>query len=822
MRNALLMLLWFLIIFSSYGQKVKNDPVLENKLFKPYENYFARNPEWVYSHFNKSAYIQGDDIWFTSYVLNPANRRLNLNTSKLYVELWSPEKKLISRKILFVNSGTTNHFIHLPDSLAPGSYCFRTYTSWMRNFYPENDFNTLITVLGQQNMADNGLKVKQNEKGRASAEPKTSLKEIKQDYDIQFLPESGSFLEGVDNTLGVHATDPAGNGIKISGKVLNHDNEDVRIFSTNESGISNLLIPAVSPQLYHVKVTLPDSTTRDLELPKTESKGVIIQINPYRQDVIWFRIQTNEITRQLNKPYTIMVHANGILFKSYQIHFSQTNTVQFNINKKEMAGGIIYATVFDENLIPVAERLFYNFSRNIIDRGSLTINAQPIENDSVNLLIVLTDSLFKPQFAKLSLSILPGKTVLNHFKNNLLTESIFRPALRGTIENPNSYFEKYDIEHFIAIDNLLLTQGWRKYDWPTIINDTTHKFTYPFEEAFTIEGSVKNWIKNKPDLKSNITLLSPMNNIFLLEPVDNEGKFKFDRVFLNDSTWIIASASSDKGKNWNRTLQMTVPESFASTPNIQQSIKIPIKEKERFDTIPKLIKGNILLPEMVVRATKKSPFSDNIYVGMNDRTLELTKENYNQFHNLEMLLLIKFNVRTEKTQNGEYHFNMGRGITTFSGQKSEPQMMIDGMRINDAQEILNLPLELVGAVAVNKDGLGGGMEGSSGTIAIQSRTTPLFENNGDATNLKRLMVQGYSAPRKYFEPKYITTPGTSDYDKYASIFWKPDLVTDSTNTASFRFYVPREINTIAVHIEGISFEGKIFLHDQKITLPGRD
>jgi hypothetical protein len=207
---------------------------------------------------------------------------------------------------------------------------------------------------------------------------------------------------------------------------------------------------------------------------------------------------------------------------------------------------------------------------------------------------------------------------------------------------------------------------------------------------------------------------------------------------------------------------------------------------------------------------------------MMDRTLELTKENYNQFHNMEMLLMIQFNVRTEMNSNGEYHFNMGRGVTSLSGSAGEPRLMIDGMKVYDAQEILNFPMELVGAVAVNKDGFGGGMEGSGGTIAIQSRTTPIFENNAEATNIKRLLVKGYAAPKKYFEPKYIISPGTPDYDKYATVFWKPDLITDSTSRASFRFFVPREIKTINVRIEGISLEGKIYLHDQKIALPGRD
>ena len=820
MKNAICLILLTIVSFTTFAQKTTNDPVLEEGLFKPYDSYFNIEREWVYTHLNKSAYIQGDDIWFTSYVLNPENRRLNFATSKLYVELWSSQKKLVSQKILFVKAGTSDNYIHLPDSLAPGTYSFRAYTSWMRNFYTADDLNRLITVLGHLSVT--GLKA---EKGKAvdqlNFQKKNGvIQETRPDYDIQFLPEGGVFLEGVENILGIKATDPLGNGLKLNGKIFDSKNQELQTFETNELGMGCVMIPETGNQQYTAKVTLPDSTVHDILLPKPAPLGINIHVNPYLHEAVWFRIQTNEATRQLNKSYVVMLHANGALFTSYRIKFSKENGLQFKLNKKDIGNGIVYATVFDENLTPVAERLF--FSQDSSAKGNLTVNAQSLGGDTVNVKIQVTDSLASPRFAKLSVSVLPGETILNHFDNSLGSESIFRPALRGRIENADSYFEKNDVEHIMAIDNLLLTQGWRKYDWPTILKDTIHQFTYPFEEAFTIEGGVKNWIRNKPELKSRITFISPQNNIFLMSPVDSLGKFKYDRVYLNDSTWVIASATSSKGSNWNRVLQMTIPEFVMEAPDIQQqTTEISKKNQEEFGEIPQLTKGVIQLKEVVITAQKKNPFEGNMYVGMMDRTFELTKENYTQFSNMQMLLMIKFNVRSEPTADGGYRFDMGRGMSSSSQSPKEPNLMIDGMKVSEARDILDFPLEMVEAVAVNKDGLGGGMDGSGGTIAIKTRTKPLFENTADASNIKKLLVRGYAAPKKYFEPKYIIQPGTPDYGKYATIFWKPDLVTGSDNSAAFRFYVPHEIRNITLRIEGISFEGKTFLHNQKIDLPGR-
>ncbi|HZK94498.1 MAG TPA: hypothetical protein VFC67_09845 [Prolixibacteraceae bacterium] len=821
-RNLILVSLLTLVNSVSFAQMNLNDSLLGNKLFTPYINYFNQEREWVYTHFNKSAYIQGDDIWFTSYVINPVNKLPNLATSKLYVELWTPGKKLIARKILYVEKGFASNYIHLPDSLDPGSYCFRAYTNWMRNFYPENDLITPITVLGHEKVFGNELVMKYLNKSVDKKE-QTELS-VESDsipgYDIQFLPESGTFLEGVDNVFGIKALDPYGKGVRISGKVFSADNREINSFSTNESGMSNIIIRKASDQQYIAKVTLPDGTLHELKFPKAEHEGVIVHVDVPGTDIIGIEVQTNETTRHLNKQYLLMIHANGVLFNAFRVDFSKDNTLGKKISKRKLGRGIVYATLFDENFIPVAERIFYN--RDTTVRGNLTVNVNQLANDTLNMKINVPDSLMQSQMAVLSIAVLPGETHLNHFNNSLLAESLLRPALRGNIENPNRFFEKNDIEHAVAIDNLLLTQGWRKYEWPAILTDTLPKFKYPFEDGFVIEGEVKNWMKNKPEQKSQITLLSIPNNLVLSIPADTVGKYRFDRLTLNDSTWVFLSASNIKGRNTNRVLQTNIYESFMGVPEIQPELISPEKPKEIIGDIPRLSKGTILLKEVTVKSQKKNPFARDINIGLMDKTFQITKDNYTQFNDMEMLLSSKFFIRTEMTAFGEYHFDMGRGGHSITQEVSEPRMMIDGVLVTNPQEILNFPIELVDAVAVNKSGLGLGMGGSAGLILIKSRTSPLFENNVEAANIKRLLVNGYAAPQQYFEPKYVIPPTSSDFEKFASVYWKPSLLIDKTKTGSFRFYAPQSIKSLSVRIEGISISGKIFLHEEKIEIPGRN
>lgn len=814
-NKALLITLFILATVSVTAQKTVTEEAIKDRLLTPYNNYFAADREMIYTQFNKSRYLTGDDIWFTSWVLNPLINSLSFTTSKLYVELWSSEKKMISRKILFVKGGVASNFFHIDDSLVPGTYCFRAYTNWMRNFYEEKEFNTQITILGptDKNLTNNSSAIK--EKKDAALKLKEPDKaEIKTDYDIQFLPESGHFIEDIDNVIGVKVTDSDGRGVLVKGKVIDSTNTEMVTFATNQLGMTNFMIATATNQTLRAIIELPNGSTREVKLPKTEKQGVAINVNAYLPDVIWVRLQINKLTRALNQSYFLMIHANGAMYNNYRIGFTAGSSVQFKINKKDLGNGIIYATLFNEDFIPVAERLFYNQSTAI--KGNISLTTMALTNDSIKLTVNTSDSLSKAQIGIISMSVLPEGTLMNNFSSSLLAESRLRPTLKGDIENAGYYFEKNNNEHIIALDNLLLIQGWRKYDWPEITKNAKKEFTYPTEVGFTIDGAVKNWLKNKPELKSRISLISPQNNLVLLSLVDSIGQFQFPQLYLADSSNVIASASSAKGANWNRVLEMSIPESSLKAPDFTQIHKAPVKQEEITDYIPNMTKGVILLKEFVVTGKKKDPFAENPYVGINSRQFELTKENYLQYRDIEQILMVFFNVRVQMNSSGQYTINMGRNASGL------PLMMVDGVRADSPVEMLSFPINLVEAIAVDKTGTGIGLGAANGSIIITARKTPLFQMTTDATNMKRLLVNGYSAPKEYFEPKYLVQPENPDFSKYASIYWKPQLVTDSTGVASFTFKVPQPLKSIVIKAEGINFDGLIYLHNEKIVLPGRD
>jgi len=823
--------LFVLVAITVTAQKTLTVDEIKNGLLNPYTNYFTANREMVYTQFNKSQYLAGDDIWFTSWVLNAGNKQPIFNTSKLYVELWSADKKMISRKILYVKGGTTSNNIHIADTLVPGTYCFRAYTNWMRNFYEEKDFNVSLSILGPTVKKINSASTANSKSSVPLTDPLKPA--IQSAYDIQFLPEGGHFIEGIDNVFGVKVTDAFGRGVPVKGKVIDADNKEITSFTTSQLGMTSFTIAENTITTYRSVITLPDGSTREVKLPETEKQGVAINITSHPDDEVWIRLQINPLARSQNQSYVLMVHANGVKYHLYKIDFTKVPSVQIKINRNDMGNGVIYATLFNEDFKPISERLFYN--QNTAIRGSLSLTATALQKDSIKLTVTASDSASKAPIANLSFSVLPGGTKMNRFTTSLLAESRLRPALRGDIENPDYYFEKNDTVHQKALNILMLIQGWRKYDWQEITNNVTHLYQYPEENAFTINGSVKNWIRNKPELKSMVNLFSPLNKITMQSTVDEEGKFNFNNLYLTDSSYVIVYATSIKGgAEWNRVLQTVMPESQLEAPVFTQLIAPPIKKDAGTDDFPSLTKGVIRLGEVLVTAKKKDPYLQSIFVTSMANQFTINKDNYWRYRNLEQLLLLQFNVEVEifhdqLTGRDVLSIYMQRGLKEPLKRNSTtgyliprlPIMTVDGMRIWDPLELLSYNVGNIETIAVDKSEITGGFKGIDGVIAITTRTTPLFDKAGDDTNIKRWIVKGYAKAKEFFEPKYLITPENPDYARYASIYWRPEVITDNNGNASFSFNVPNAIKSISIRAEGINDAGLIFLEDKIITLPNR-
>jgi hypothetical protein len=76
----------------------------------------------------------------------------------------------------------------------------------------------------------------------------------------------------------------------------------------------------------------------------------------------------------------------------------------------------------------------------------------------------------------------------------------------------------------------------------------------------------------------------------------------------------------------------------------------------------------------------------------------------------------------------------------------------------------------------------------------------------------------FAKPVKYYTPRYLYPPDSEIFQKHATIYWKPDIITNQEGKATFRFPVPSGVKEVKVRTEGFSENGIFFLDNSLIKL----
>src|SRR5476651_2305563 len=112
--------------------------------------------EKAYLHTDRDVYTRGDTLWYKAYLVNAQNNAPLTSSGNLYVDLISPDAKVISTELIRLDKGLGNGDFTLTDTLAPGKYRLRAYTNWMRNFGDNFVLDREITMLGGGGLAVGG------------------------------------------------------------------------------------------------------------------------------------------------------------------------------------------------------------------------------------------------------------------------------------------------------------------------------------------------------------------------------------------------------------------------------------------------------------------------------------------------------------------------------------------------------------------------------------------------------------------------------------------------------------------------------------------
>jgi len=131
----------------------QSSPDLSDSLRRSFTGYVRSVPrEEVYIHSDRQDYISGEYLWFNAYLIDRQSFKPSSGSSIIYFELLSSDNRPLVQKKISVHNGSGPGAIVIPDTLKTGNYKIRAYTSWMRNFLPDNCFLKDIKVYNALNI----------------------------------------------------------------------------------------------------------------------------------------------------------------------------------------------------------------------------------------------------------------------------------------------------------------------------------------------------------------------------------------------------------------------------------------------------------------------------------------------------------------------------------------------------------------------------------------------------------------------------------------------------------------------------------------------
>ena len=764
--------------------------------------------EKAYLQFDKPYYAAGDTLYFKAYVTMGERHVPSQISGVLHADLINTKGKIDQSIKLKLADGKGWGDFALPDSLPGGNYRVRAWTQWMRND-PGSFFEKTIPVGSLKN-----VKIPES----------NTVKTVIGKPDVQFFPEGGTLVEGTRTRIAFKAIGANGLGINARGVVLDNDNKEVTAFASVHLGMGSFYLAPEPGKTYQAKLTFADGTIQTVQLPRTDGQGIALSVNNDSIPIAKVRIEATPSFFKENKgkDFTLLIYS-GAVATSVPCALDST-VISFDILKRKLFTGVTRLSLFSPNNEPLCERLI--FVQNY-DQLSLNVNTDkpiysPREKVTVNLNArTRADSAAMGHF---SIAVTDESKVPEDENNEttILTELLLTSDLKGYVEQPNYYFNKISDTTAKNLDLVMLTHGYRRFEWQQVLNNPS-PVTYQPEHDLAIRGTVKT-VFGKPVVKGTISLLTYMGGPVLSQPTDENGNFKFGNLDFTDTSRVVLTAVTDKGKNStiiSLSKQQDEPPAIAqrlTAADTSSGISRYLQNhKEQWDQYAKYgLPNGRLLNEVKIKAVKRrdDDYRSSSLVGPGHADQVMHADEVGKFGGT---LSTSLDGRLRGVRFGGPQGRRIAYLGIFESSRTPPNPMllvVDGVELplgTSIDEVNPQNVETVEVLRFEGSTAIYGMEGGAGVLVITTKQGKGLEPKDMVSRgVLPVAVPGFYKAREFYAPKY-EHPG--DYanrkDLRSTIYWQPELVTDKEGKASIDFYNADGRGNYRVVVEGIDTKGNI-------------
>ncbi len=291
---------------------------------------------------------------------------------------------------------------------------------------------------------------------------------------LSFFPEGGKMVSGLPTRLYFEAKTRLGKPADAEGKLVDDLGNTVAKFSTYKNGLGRVAFTPATGRSYHAEISKPSSITEHYSLPVAEEAGCVMR----SYDDLDGQEKALRVAVQCSTTQKVVVAATvrDQLLDAGSMEAGPGKPAVMYLRAKDVAttstAGIARVTLFNEKLAPLAERLVFRNRRNRLEIKVEQDRKAYTPRGEVALNISTRDASGNGVPAELALSV-TDDTVLSFADDksaNMLSRLLLESELPGKIEEPNFYTDLGEDKSALALDMLMGTRGYRRFDWVQVFN----------------------------------------------------------------------------------------------------------------------------------------------------------------------------------------------------------------------------------------------------------------------------------------------------------------------------------------------------------------
>lgn len=606
----------------------------------------------------------------------------------------------------------------------------------------------------------------------------------------------------------------------VKGNIVNSKGEKITSFSAAHDGMGTFLLRPDANETYRAIWTDANGKQQTTALPAAKAEGYVLKVTATGKKKVFSLTSSAGIPPDWKTVNIIALLGQERVYKA-KASFEVSKVTSGAIPTEDLPSGVMQITVFSENWEPIVERVVMVNNDNY--RFNVKVNTPELNTNfrAKNILeLQVDDSLL----TNMSLSVTDAAVGKESYGDNIISRILLTGDIKGYVYNPAYYFASKSDSTAAHLDLVMMTHGWRRYNWSDLAHGRKPKLKFPKDPYLALEAKVFGVTTASP-LRPDEQLIiivegQDSSKQFLQMPKSGVDKFSVPNVAFYDTATVYYQFAQDKKAE--KEMSLSFSNNFykgvkkidlVNRPlTIETDTSVIARTRFLADKFAKLnnnfTQGNVLQTVTVKTRVKSKlqemddKYASGLFKGDDGYVFDLTTDQtfgaYDVFSYLQGKVA---GLQISGTGANATLSWRGSPTSLFLNEIPSDPSMISGVNVSDIAYIKVLRPPFMGS--------SGG--GAGGAVAIYTK------KGGDVkpppgVGLTHIRVTGYAAAKEFYSPNYKDLSASAEVaaDYRSTLYWNPVILTDAQkHKVRFEFYNNDITRAFRVVLEGVNEIGKI-------------